>query len=133
MNKSVGVTYAIAGAVVAASLVVATGATLGLGLDRGRTAVEATGGVLPAGLITGAAAADRTSPATVVPAATLQPGEQVVSSTVVETATGPVEVVTVAPASARSLSREHEDDADDDEHEHEEREHRTSLFRRERD
>ena len=109
MSRSVGIIYAIAGTVMAASMLVIAGATLWLGAGDSPAGADIFGIGAPAGIATNA----------VVPAGALQPGEQIVRSEVVQTAGGPVEYLYVAsPATA------HGHDDDDDEHEKREHEQR---------
>ncbi len=113
MSRSVGFTYAIAGTVVAASVLAVTAATLGLGGGAAGRGAEARQGAVPESIATASA---------IVPAGTLQPGEQVVKAEIVQTAEGPVQYLTVAPAADARRSHDDDDDEDDDD-DHEEREH----------
>lgn len=105
MGKSIGLAYSIAGAAVAAAVIVIAGSTVGF--DRGEAS--------PADTLAAQAAAD---PAAID--AALAAG--VARSEIVQGADGQqVEYVYVdAPASNRG----HDDDDDDDHEEHERREHK---------
>lgn len=112
MTRTVGTTYAIAGAITAAALLVATAATAGLGGPSSATTAVDTAGA-------GAAGPATAIEAPVLPAGALQEGERIVSAELIQTPGGPVQHVTVEPAPAARGS--HDDDDDDDEHEeHEE-------------
>jgi hypothetical protein len=123
MSRSVGFTYAITGTVIAASVLAVTAVTVGLG---------PTGTSARAGAREGAVTESVATAQAILPAGTLQPGEQVVSAEVVQTPSGPVHYVTVETAVATRRSGD-DDDHEGREHEsreHEEREH-TSRTRRE--
>ena len=113
MSRSVGITYAIAGVVVAASTVAVVAGTVGLdGAAAARARSEGAPQVIPTAGI-------------VVPPGALQPGEQVVRAEIAQTPNGPVQYLTVEQTASTRRARIGDDDEHED-HEHEEREHRST-------
>ena len=122
MRKSVGITYAISGTIVAASVIAVTAATIGLGGQTPRQAVEVGGSVTVT-----------VATSTPAPAFRIQPGEQVIHAEAVQATAASAAAIDSGPLGySRSLApavrvadRAHDDD------EHEEREHRSTRLGRE--